>query len=82
MKSTNGKVVLGLLGGVAVGALLGILFAPDKGSKTRQKILDKGQDYADDIKSKLDNLYEDVTDKYEDLMQSAKEFVAKTEVKI
>ncbi|MGC1204495.1 MAG: YtxH domain-containing protein [Flavobacteriaceae bacterium] len=34
----NGNTVLGILAGTAVGAVLGILFAPDKGSKTREKI--------------------------------------------
>ena len=34
----SGKVLLGVLAGVAVGATLGILFAPDKGSETRKKI--------------------------------------------
>ena len=34
MKKSN--VVLGVLAGAAIGALLGILYAPDKGSKTRK----------------------------------------------
>lgn len=37
---SSGKVVLGMLAGLAAGAVLGILFAPEKGSKTRRKILD------------------------------------------
>ena len=82
MKSTNGKLVLGILGGVAAGAVLGILFAPDKGTKTRKKILDKGKGYRDDFKHKFDDLYEEVSDKYEGLLNSAKEMVSKTENKV
>lgn len=61
MNST--KVVLGILGGVAAGALMGILFAPEKGSKTRKKIADKSKGFADDMKGKFEELYVDVTDK-------------------
>jgi gas vesicle protein len=36
--STEKKIIVALLGGLAVGALLGMLFAPGKGSDSRQKI--------------------------------------------
>jgi len=35
----SGKVFLGVLAGITAGALLGILFAPAKGSETREKIV-------------------------------------------
>ncbi|HSD13279.1 MAG TPA: YtxH domain-containing protein [Flavobacterium sp.] len=76
----TGKVVLGILGGLAAGALLGILFAPEKGSKTRKKILEKGQKYADDVKDKLDEVYKNSANKFNNLLSDAKDMVSKKEV--
>lgn len=70
------KTALGVLAGVAAGALIGVLFAPAKGSKTRKKILDKGQDYADELKGKFDDLYQDVSDKYDSFLNEAKTVIA------
>ena len=50
----TGKILLGVLAGAAVGASLGILFAPDKGSVTRKKIVQKGVDMKDAVKEKFD----------------------------
>lgn len=66
---STGKVVLGALAGVAVGAILGILFAPEKGSVTRKQIMDRGNDFADDVKSK----YRDFADSVSEKFSSAKE---------
>jgi gas vesicle protein len=72
----SGKTAAGVLLGVGIGALLGILFAPAKGTKTRRRIMDKGQNYVDDIKGKFDDLYQDVTDKYESFLEEANTAVA------
>ena len=73
----NNQVILGVLGGLAAGAILGILFAPHKGSKTRKMILNKGEDYAGELKNKFDSLYDNVTNQYNGVMKDAKEYVSK-----
>ena len=75
---SSGKVLLGLLAGVATGALLGVLFAPDKGSVIRKKISKKSDDYADALKEKfnefMDNIYEKMEDvKGEDYAEDLKD---------
>lgn len=41
--NTNEKLLLGLIAGAAAGATIAILFAPDKGSATREKIMNLGK---------------------------------------
>jgi len=60
----SGKVLLGIIAGVATGALLGVLFAPSKGSRTRKRILKKGERYADGLKEKYDEMLEGISGKY------------------
>jgi len=45
-----GKVALALLAGIAAGAALGILFAPDKGTDTRDKLSESLNNLSDTIK--------------------------------
>jgi len=47
------KLLAAIAAGAAAGAVVGILFAPDKGSETRKKIQEKGTDIADRVKSTL-----------------------------
>ncbi|WP_379086404.1 YtxH domain-containing protein [Pedobacter sp. UC225_65] len=58
--SDNSKVLIGLLAGLAAGAALGLLFAPEKGSETRDKLSQSLKDFGDSIRDKaadeIDNL--------------------------
>jgi gas vesicle protein len=76
---SSGKVFLGLLAGVAAGALLGVLFAPDKGSVTRKKILKKGEDYAEGIKDKVDDFLDAINEKVEEVKEEAGKVKSKAE---
>jgi gas vesicle protein len=75
------KILLGVLGGVAAGALVGVLFAPAKGTKTRRRIMKKGNDFTDDLKSKFDDLLEKATCKCNDLIEEAEEMMAENQAK-
>jgi gas vesicle protein len=78
--NTN-KVVLGVIGGVAIGALAGILFAPAKGSKTRKRIMKKGSSYTKDLKNKFEDMYNNVATKYDSVVEQAKEFATDHQAK-
>lgn len=77
----SGKVLLGVLTGVAAGALLGILFAPDKGSETRKKLSKKGSDYADELKNKFNEFIESVTDQLDTVQEDVEELARKGKAK-
>ena len=70
---SSGKVLLGLLAGAAAGAMMGILFAPEKGTTTRKKIASKGEEYADDLKEKFGEFVDNVAEKYESTIHKVKE---------
>jgi len=78
---SKGKVLLGLLAGVAAGAMLGILFAPDKGSATRKKIVRKGEDYADELKDKFNDIVEDISEKIHTIKKEGEELLQKSKAK-
>lgn len=64
MSKNTGNTILAILTGAAIGAGVGILFAPDKGSKTRVKIKDSYRDAQKDLQKKYEELSEEVKTKF------------------
>ena len=77
MANNNGNNAIALLLGAAIGVGVGILFAPDKGSKTREKIKGNFDDWKIDLNNKLADYEEDIRSKFSGSKEDLKETVDK-----
>lgn len=75
MEDMNGtaKIIGALFIGALTGAALGVLFAPEKGSKTRSNIVDGAKDLASELKKKMKEEAHNLRKKAEELEDMAKE---------
>ena len=71
--NTSGKILAAVAAGIAAGAVLGILFAPDKGTETRRKISEQGKKIADGVKMKFNKGKEKFNDLKESIGQKMNE---------
>ncbi|MEP7108513.1 MAG: YtxH domain-containing protein [Ferruginibacter sp.] len=69
----SGKLLTGVLIGAAAGAILGVLFAPDKGSETRGKISKKSSDLKNNVKDKINDLVDGISNHYENVKTDAED---------
>ncbi|WP_033563680.1 YtxH domain-containing protein [Sphingobacterium sp. SYP-B4668] len=74
----NGKIVAALLAGLAAGAVLGVLFAPEKGSETRDKLNESLSDLGDAIKERAEEQFDQLNDFKEKVVAAVKSKVGKT----
>lgn len=68
MSNTTSKILIGFIAGAAIGGALGILLAPDKGSETRRKLMEKGSDLGDSIA----DFGQSVKEKFTDVVEGMK----------
>lgn len=67
------KLILGIVGAAAAGYALGVLFAPEKGSETRKKIVDKGNDLKNSLKNTVNSLITSAQEDFSNLTENAKD---------
>jgi len=60
------------LAGLAAGAAVGVLFAPEKGSETRKRLVQRGNGLARNARNSFNELTERGAEKMEDLKGSAR----------
>jgi gas vesicle protein len=72
MKS-NGNLVLGLLAGAAIGAAVGMLYSPHKGTVLRRAILRKGEDIADGVTESIEDRIGQLSDMFAEKLEMLKD---------
>ncbi len=75
-----GALLLGIAIGGTIGATLGILFAPDKGTVTREKLMATGDDLAGTLKGKFNEFVEVAKKEVGYVSDKANEFVENREI--
>ncbi|MCT1532316.1 YtxH domain-containing protein [Sphingobacterium daejeonense] len=75
----NGKIVTALLAGLAAGAVLGIIFAPEKGSETREKLNESLTDLGDAIKERAEEQFDQLSDFKDKLVAAVKSKLGRAE---
>jgi len=71
--SSGFAFIAGLVVGGAVGAIAGLLFAPETGEETRKKVTEKSKEWADEFNNKFDDLKDSMTEVMEDVKKGSAE---------
>ncbi|MDF3077770.1 MAG: hypothetical protein K0S09_1659 [Sphingobacteriaceae bacterium] len=78
--SDNSKVAVALLAGLAAGAALGILFAPERGTETRDRLNDALKNLGDSIKDMAAEEIDKLSSFKDDLVDNIKSKIQKIDV--
>jgi len=74
---STSRIILSTLLASAAGVAIGMLFAPQKGSRTRRKISEKNHQYSDYLADKFDDLVESMSHPLESIEDETKRLAGK-----
>lgn len=77
MKAKN--VLLTMLISAAAGAAAGILFAPEKGSRTRRELTKRGRDFSDLARDEFEDFVDQMRNSYDSAREQTDELLEKGE---
>ena len=72
----NKHLAIGIAGSIIAGTIIGMLFAPDKGSNTRKKLSRRSDDLKSTVKDEIEGLVSSIEKKYENLTSKAENAMA------
>ncbi len=78
---SKGNILISVIIGSFIGALLGVLFAPDKGERTRKQIVKKSDEYGDLVKTEFDDFVKTMRKKYETALDDTEQIISKGRAK-
>ncbi len=78
---SKGNILISVIIGSFIGALLGVLFAPDKGEKTRKQIVKKSDEYSDLVKTEFDDFAKTMRKKYQTALDDTEQIISKGKAK-
>ena len=73
----NSKIIIGVAAAAAAGAAIGLLFAPEKGAKIRNKVREAANDFATDLLDVIQRGGRQYSDSAENIEDAAKRVKSK-----
>ncbi|MBP3193765.1 YtxH domain-containing protein [Natronogracilivirga saccharolytica] len=71
------NMLVSVIIGSFIGAVLGVLFAPDKGERTRKQLSKKSDEYTDMVRSEFDDFVKTMRKKYETALDDTEDIINK-----
>jgi gas vesicle protein len=75
--TNTAKIITAIAAGAVAGAVLGVLFAPDKGTETRRKVSEEGKRLAQTLREKFNRMKERSDEVVGTIQESIDELEAK-----